>query len=234
MSISHRIKNKIDELIGQAQAIAPSMRSITQTGNFGQMTDGNFDYEAFIVWNTRCLNLLSRIQGGRTIHLEKFLAQENRGRGAERKTRGYHSHSVEVFHKVAILNALLSDIKEGLLFDQELLITADALSDILDQAEHLLSQKYKDASAVLVGAVLESTLRKICEKYEIVFNPRDTINPLNEKLKDVAYNMLTYKQIIAWAELRNMAAHGDFDTYGVQEVRDMLGWVKEFAVQQLG
>jgi hypothetical protein len=109
-----------------------------------------------------------------------------------------------------------------------LLITADVFGDILEQAEYLLGEGYKDAAAVMTGGVLESTLRTLCEKNQIPFAARDTINPLNNNLKDVVYNRVVHKQIIAWAELRNSAAHGEFHKYTNDQVVEMVRWVKDF------
>lgn len=78
-----------------------------------------------------------------------------------------------------------------------------------------------------------ASLRKICEKYDISFKPSDTIKPLNNLLKDVAYSALTHKQIITWAELRNNAAHGHFDKYSIDNVKMMYQWVVNFIEEQL-
>lgn len=229
MRLSEHISSKLDKLILEADSIAPSMNTISHAGNYGEMTDEGFDHHAFLLWNTRCLNLLARLQDGDTVHREKFIAEENRGLGPDGKGRGYHSTSIEVFRKKAVLEALKADVQEGCLFEHDLLVTADTLKDILEQAEHLLDKGYKDAAAVLVGAILESTLRKLCDKYGIAYTQKDTIHPLNDKLKDVAYNRLTHKQVIAWAELRNRAAHGNFGEYKTTEVRAMLDWVRQFS-----
>jgi hypothetical protein len=227
MKLQDKIAEQINQFIEQAQQFAPTI--VTQANKYGSMTDANFDHDKFSVWNIRCLNLLSRIENGESIHFKKFLEQENRGRGERPvKGRGYHSISIEVSYKVAILKALKLDIETGNFFDQELLITADAFGDILEQSEHLLNGNYKDASAVLIGAVLESSLRKICDKTGISYSPMDTINPLNNLLKDKAYNRIIHKQIIAWADLRNKAAHGKFDGYTSNQVSDMLKWVQDF------
>ena len=227
MKLEQKVLEQLVELIEEAPEFAPAI--VSQAKNFGSMTDTNFDHNEFTVWNTRCLNLLSRIDDGKSIHFKKFLEEENRGHDkGPVKGRGYHSISIEVFYKVAILKALKLDIESGNFFDQELLITADAFGDILDQAEHLLDEKYKDASGVLIGAVLESGLRKLCEKNGITYSPNDTINPLNNLLKDKAYNRIVHKQIIAWADLRNKAAHGKFDEYTADQVSEMLKWAKDF------
>lgn len=232
MKLQDKIAKQIENFIDQAQKFAPTI--VTQANNHSSMSDANFDHDKFFIWNTQLLNLLSRIENGESIHFKKFLEQENRGRGERPvKGRGYHSISIEVSFKVAILKALKLDIEAGNFFDQELLITADTFGDILEQAEHLLYEKYKDASAVLIGAVLESSLRKLCNKNGISYSPKDTINPLNNLLKDKAYNRIVHKQVIAWADLRNKAAHGEFGKYTSGQVSDMLKWVKDFVSNHL-
>jgi len=232
VKLIEKVLKQVEELIEEAPKFAPTI--VSQANNMGQMTDANFDRERFTIWNTRCLNLLSRIENGKSIHYKKFLEEENLGHNkGPRKGRSYHSTSIEIFFKVSILKALKLDIEVGNFFDQELLVTADAFGDILEQAEYLLDEKYKDASAVLIGAVLESSLRKLCDKKGINYSSRDAINSLNNFLRDDAYNRIVHKQIIAWADLRNKAAHGNFNEYSLDQVSEMLKWVKDFVTNYL-
>ena len=135
-----------------------------------------------------------------------------------------------------ILDSLRDDWDAGLLLTRELLITADAFEGFLEQADYLLSEHYKDAAAVLVGGVLEATIRKICDVHGVPYGPKDTIEPLNVALARQTpplYNKLVQKQITAWADLRNNAAHAHYDRYEEGNVADMLKWVREFAARHL-
>jgi len=227
MKTQDKILKILDNLIMRGQSLSPTIFK-----DFGIMTDENLNHANFVQWNTQCLNLLSQIKTGRSIYLEKFLDEENKGYGkhakAGRKGQDYHSISVEIFYKLPILLALKEDIRSGNFFDEELLITADTFSDIIGQAEYLLDGGYKDAAAVLIGAVLESSLRKICDKSGLSYLNKATIGSLNDLLKDKVYNALVHKQIIAWADLRNNAAHGHFDKYDKKQVQHMLEWAKDF------
>ncbi len=62
-----------------------------------------------------------------------------------------------------ILNAIQSEIVGGWLNTMTGLISADIFSDFLDMAEHLLSEGYKDAAAVMIGSTLEEHLRQLCK-----------------------------------------------------------------------
>lgn len=139
---------------------------------------------------------------------------------------------------VGILKGVQHDIKSGLLSDLRRLINAEIFADFLDMSEHLLSEKYKDASAVILGAVLENSLRKLAEGNGvsiIATNGKNlTIDPLNIALaKKGVYGPLVQKQITSWANLRNDAAHGHFTEYNSDQVKQMLLFVQKFCADYL-
>ena len=126
----------------------------------------------------------------------------------------------------------------GLLQDLRRLLQADIFADFLEMAEHLLSEQYKDASAVLIGGVLEDTLRKLSASNNLPLLTTTgkplTIEPLNVNLaKAGIYLPLVKKQVTSWADLRNNAAHGDYDKYTADEVKQMLLFVQRFCADFL-
>jgi hypothetical protein len=147
----------------------------------------------------------------------------------------HHGHVSEL---VGILRGVQQDIRSGLLRDLRRLIQAEVFADYLEMAEHLLNEGYKDAAAVLLGATLEDSLRKVAitrsiETASVTGKPL-TIDPLNVALaKDGAYGPLVQKQVTTWANLRNDAAHGRFDKYDEQQVRQMLIFVQKFCADYL-
>lgn len=184
-------------------------------------------------WVTRCLNFLSRVLGNDTEHYRRFDEQK------EKAILGYVDATERC---LGVLIAAKEDIDSGFLFERELLISADVFDDFLEQAEHLLENKYKDAAAVLIGSVLESSLRKMCRKHGVDVTDKTgaiiidtaTIAPLNDELyKAQVYSKLVYKQIIAWADLRNNAAHGHYDQYTQSDVEDMDKWVRSLVTEHL-
>ncbi len=105
-------------------------------------------------------------------------------------------------------------------------------------AEHLLSGGYKDAAAVMIGAVLEDSLRKLADKNRISTvnaNGRPlTIDPLNVNLARAnVYGPLVQKQVTTWADLRNSAAHGHYIKYDEGQVKQMLLFVQKFCSDHL-
>ncbi len=148
---------------------------------------------------------------------------------------GHYHHVADM---VGIFKAVEHDIKSGMLANFRSLVQAEIFADFLDMAEHLFREGYKDASAVLLGAVLEDSLRKIADANGVaVLSSKGkplTLDPLNAALaKKGVYNALVQKQITSWANLRNDAAHGHFDQYDSAQVQQMLLFVQKFCADHL-
>lgn len=148
----------------------------------------------------------------------------------------YNIHSNHYYHLGVIqgcIRAVYDDYKAGLLTDLKSLLRSEIFGDFLEMAEYLLREGYKDPSAVLIGAVLENSLRKLAIKNGISVEKADgspkTMEPLNQELyKSSIYDKLIQKQITSWADLRNKAAHGQFDSYDQKHVEFMLLFVQKF------
>jgi hypothetical protein len=134
---------------------------------------------------------------------------------------------------VGIVKGVQSDIRSGLLNDFHSLVQAEIFADFLEMAEHLLDTGFKDPAAVLLGGVLEDSLRKLAAKHAVSVTGTNgkplTIDPINIALaKAGAYNALIQKQVTSWANLRNDAAHAKYSEYDDAQVRQMLHFVQKF------
>ena len=108
------------------------------------------------------------------------------------------------------------------------------LDDFLSQAEALLEQGFHAAAASLAGAVLEDTLRRLCDKNSISYGTKTKIDSLNSDLaKANAYDKLIQKEITAKADLRNNADHGHFAKVRAEDVADMVRWIRRFVTDYL-
>jgi len=151
----------------------------------------------------------------------------------------HSNHYRHVSDVVGIFKGVEHDIKSGMLTNFRSLIQAEIFADFLEMAEHLLGEGYKDAAAVLLGAVLEDSLRKIADANGVaVLGPKGkplTLDPLNAALsKKGVYGPLVQKQITSWANLRNDAAHGHFAKYDSGQVQQMQLFVQKFCADFLG
>ena len=136
----------------------------------------------------------------------------------------------------SILNCVhsaIQSIEAGYIFDTKDLIEAEVATDYLEQAELLLNKGYKDAAAVVCGSVLERHLRELCSRSNVPTGLPNgklmAMNDLAEQLsKSGILNALRKKQITAWAQVRNDAAHGNYEAYTKDNVIDMIKFVVDF------
>ena len=137
--------------------------------------------------------------------------------------------------QIGSLRALRRDYEDGYLQTVQGLVRAEVFADFLEMAAHLLEQGYKDPAAVLAGGVLEEHLRALCVaralKTVMAGRPKkaDTMNA--ELAGAGAYNKLDQKNVTAWLDLRNNAAHGKFDQYSKDQASVMLLGVREFVAR---
>ncbi len=135
-----------------------------------------------------------------------------------------------------ILLGIKEEIEQGWLTSVKGLVSAEIFTDFLEMAEHLLKEGYKDPAAVMIGSTLEEHLRQLCNSNEIdtffmrgekeVPKKADVLNA--DLTKEGIYNMLDQKQVTAWLDLRNKAAHGKYDEYTKEQVEQMLQGVLNF------
>jgi hypothetical protein len=137
--------------------------------------------------------------------------------------------------RVGSLRALRRDYDEGYLSSIQSLVPAELFTDFIEMAEHLLDQGYKDPAAVLVGGVLEQHLRALCNVRSIATSvtgrPKKADAMNNELGVAGVYNKLDQKNVTAWLDLRNKAAHGEYGQYTSEQVRTRLSGILEFAAR---
>ncbi len=219
---------KDQNLIAQsfARLIAEGRHILQQAG-----WDGH-EYHRFPALNdyyrfrTESMNLIRRSCGEDSDHYRelKRIAEKR-----ETSTNSYY-----FVHCFGVLGAAQRDFEAGMLFDMRALITAEVLADFMEQAESLLEAGYYVPAASLAGAVLEDTLRKLCDKQSIPIPATTKIDCLNAELaKAGVYDKLVQKRITALADIRNNADHGYFEKFKMADVEDMVKWIRGFAADYL-
>jgi Domain of unknown function (DUF4145) len=131
-----------------------------------------------------------------------------------------------------VLESAKREFEFGLLNHPRILATADSMENMLEQAEYLLEQDYKDAACVIIGGTLESILKSmLTNKYpQIQFDSKKGLAHLNEKLhkEAVAYDKVTFKLIDSYRDIRNFSAHGNYSNYNKQRVKEFLDFTRGF------
>ena len=182
-----------------------------------------YDHFKFIDLQTRCVAAIERIVGRNSVYFDRIKGID------ELKNR----ISYKLPAQVAVAKALLFDIRGDYLESLEQIIRGDLFADYLEMATHLEEKGYKDPAAVLAGSTLEAHLKKLCDSHGIVSvssggKPKkaDTLNA--DLQKAGVYNKLDQKNITAWLDIRNKAAHGKYDEYTREQVKILIDSVRDF------
>jgi len=211
------IKRRVDELINLAGQVLT-----TRSRNMENCVLP----ESFYEFRSSSLSFINNTFGkdhpfykefDKTVH-EIYIAHVEKGRG--------------------ILKAVKQEIDGGWIFTVKGLVSAEIFSDFLEMSEYLLKEGhgYKDASAVMIGSVLEEHLRQLCNKNSIPVEITKDGKPVPKKADllnselgaaDI-YNKLDQKSITSWLDLRNKAAHGKYTEYTKEQVELMYQGVSNF------
>jgi len=185
---------------------------------------GRFGYrEPYARVLTRAGNLIQRVCGERSSHFQEY-----------RRVADAAQNNLNLDSLKGILDACRRDLEGGLLLDLRSLVHAEVLGNFLEQARSLLGAGYHVPAASLAGAVLEDTLRKLCDKHEVSHPERTRLDQLNASLaKAGVYNTLEQKRITHLAGIRNEADHGNFEKVRGEDVADMVSFVERFAEEHL-
>jgi len=181
----------------------------------------DIDAAEFRGWAASVLNLLQRIFGEDSMHFRHFTKQEERVNDNEGEFRA----------ALAIFHAAREDYEGGYLFNMQSLVKAEVFDEVLEQANALLGSGYKDPACVVVGVALETTLKGLCSREGI---PHAKLDKMNADLaKAGKYNKGMQKQVTAWADRRNCAAHGEWQAYSKADVQDMMAGVTRLIAELL-
>jgi len=130
------------------------------------------------------------------------------------------------------LKSIKENLDEGLIIGFEDIVFAEAFSDLVEQAEYLYEQGYALACGVILRAILEERLKKLCERNDCIpGKARPTINDYNQNLYTTQiYDKITFKHVDAMAAIGNTAAHNDPELNN-QEVERFLRDLQAFLLR---
>lgn len=210
-----RILGRLDSLISMGEEVLATLHP--HAGYRGRWVNEGI----FRQWRTSCLSFLNTFPSEYIYRREFENCCQN-------------TYEDNVRQGVAVLRAAREDIGGGYLQKIGAFVSASVFSDFLEMAEHLLDNGYKDPAASLIGAVLEDSLRRICNSNDVTVKSDDNISSLNQKLADKKiYNRLQQREIEVWNKLRDYADHGHFDQYDASKVKNMLAGVGKFVAEYL-
>jgi hypothetical protein len=214
------------KIVAQLDRVVSRCYVITAEVGRGKKSYSTLDESELTEILTLCTSAVERIVGMSSTYGQQL-----------DRTRGSNKDSYEqVPICIGVVKALRDDIADGCLERFRDLAHADIFGDLLSMAEHLLDSGYKDAAAVMVGGALESHLRQLCLKNSVpidlltgtktVPKKADTMNA--DLAKGGVYNVTNQKHVVAWLDIRNKAAHAEYDKYTHKDVELMRLGVSQF------
>jgi hypothetical protein len=230
---ANRYAERLDELIARGEELKKSCKTFIKEKNlFDTLEDLTPSYldlperEKLDQWKLSCLNLIENITDKKSVFRLNFPCS-------------YIDYSEDNFsqsisHYLSVLKALQEELKCGYLQGVESIVTRNTLSSIIDEAKILLKAKYKDASAIYCRVILETAVKKYCDKNKITFHKNDKLSSLLDKLKAKDFfSIPEWRQVQAWIDIGNAAAHGDFSQYSESDVQSMLNGIEAFIDSKL-
>ena len=211
--MTQKILDRFSSLVNEGNLIYKKFES----SGSGYNAELNSD---FIEWQMKSKNILNITCGEESHYLSQFKTNLKAGMADTNKS---------ILNRVIpILRAAEDDLKNGFLITIKQLVQADVFDSELEQAKSLLQNGYKNAAAVIAGTVLETAIKEICLNNGIELD-RKKLTHLNDELaKAGIYNKLQQKQITALADIRNNAAHGDYDQFTQEHVERMIEDIEKF------
>ena len=216
--LSVAVDQKIAERFAQLIQTGEDVARHVQTDSFSSTVD----IQTSSQWGVSCLSLLNRVFSRESDHYKRFDEMVDKGL--------YHWQRMVT--ALGILKAAQDDYEHGYIFEARTLIEAEVFDDFLGQAEHLLRTGYYQPAAVVARSVLEDGLRKLCQRRNVTISEKPSVDKMNADLaKDGAYNTLMLKRVTHLADIRNKAAHGQWDQFTKADVADMVSGVRSFMEQ---
>lgn len=206
--------------IKQLDALIELHKSLQQQSKLNDLSDlPKQDRQSLV---TRTIAAIHRITGSSSIYSKDIKRVLD-------EIRYLHLHTSPI---IGIAKALRDDLAAGYVQNLAELAHADIFADFLEMAKHLNDNNYKDPAAVLAGSTLESHLKKLSSKngIPIELNGKNVkADKLNaDLLKANVYTILDQKNITAWLDLRNKAAHGNYGEYNNDQVKLLIAGISDF------
>lgn len=208
---------RVEHLINQGQ-------SVLGTEKKSQYGSNSVDSGMQMGFRTATLSFIKNLYGEKHPYYKDF-DEEVKGQGVHGTKDG-----------VNILISIKSEIENDWLLSIKQLVTSEIFADFLEMSRHLLDLKYKDPAAVMIGSTLEEHLRQLCVNNSVVTNilkgtdlvPKKAGLLNSDLVKAGVYGVLEQKNVTAWLDLRNRAAHGKYSEYTIEQVNLMYQGVLNF------
>jgi hypothetical protein len=208
---------RLRELIPEGERVVAGATGKSDFGRFVE-PDKSTDLHA---WITKVENILRTVFGEQSAHFQHYSKFAYDGK------RVHLQNIDDIVPIIGILRGALDDLENGFLARQEFIVSAALFDDLLGQAQHLCENGYKDPAAVLARVILEDALRRLARSASI--DDTTKVSTINDELKKAEhFTQPQWRQVQAWLDVGNAAAHGKFDQYTQDDVLKLIQDLKCF------
>lgn len=219
-STQKRYVERLQELINESEDIESLVKKASSSNPNVAVFGLSYieDDAALNAWLIKTKNIIDIIFGNTSIQFKRL----------EELTQNYNSFGLSQIRSIkGVLIGSLDDLNNGFLIGKEFLIAGEIFDSVLEEAKELLKTEHKDPAAMLGRVVLEDALKRLARQEGI----NDTLkaSQINIELKKAGrYNLSQERLIQAWLDIGNYAAHGKFDQYSKEQVKDQIESIERF------
>ncbi len=210
-----RMAVRLKELIKEADVVISTTIKVDYSTYIG-------DLELLNEWIMKTQNILALIFGINSIQYKRAISLID----------NTISYPDEIKELKGILKGCLNDFENGFVVGQEFIIAGEIFESVIEESKHLLKTNHKDASAVLARVVVEDSLKRIARNIGISHEYK--ASRINDELRKIGiYSQPQWRLIQSWLDIGNAAAHGEFEIYTEDDVRNMLNGVEQFLASDI-
>lgn len=180
---------------------------------FGDYIDIN--KELYDKWKIKLQSLIVNLCGENSEYYKELMKAET--------PQSYESMYDRYIRVRSVFNALKEDFQNGYLIKYKTLIQAEVFSDQIEQSQELFNAGYHIPAAIIAGIILETKLRELIIENQLEPGKLDKMNA--DLARKGIYNSVLQKQITAIAAIRNSAAHGKYEDFTKDQVKNMIDQV---------
>lgn len=132
-----------------------------------------------------------------------------------------------VGHVTAILEHLISDLTNDMIFSIEDRTRAIVFEDFLDDAKSLVKSQAHRESSVLAAAVFEDAIRSISRKNGVLEEGVKTDQIITELTKKGVFSAVKAKRARSSSGVRNKAMHTEWEAFNLEDVKSLIHFTDE-------
>jgi len=215
--MTEKILNRYIELINEATDLSNKAKKLAKER--GDLRIYLYVNEPlFTKWIASSLNLLEKTFGNKS-NLTMFF------KDVINSDKNWYNILID---SRAILVSAKTEIEKGFLYNIKFLVAEEFYDSMIVYGKELLKNNLLIPSAVIGRIVIEDTLKKLCEKNEVPFDPTWKNSRINGELrKSGVYTLPMERRVQAFLDIGNSAAHGKTDDFSKNDIEDMFKFIEK-------